>query len=604
MYAPRGRHRRWLTGLITAGGITASLFAAAIPAQAAEVDGLTAGASLRSAANATPAVPTSVSTSPAPQDAPGQPDYGCNGTGAWGWIGNGGVGGGITLQGKIADPDPGQLVSGQFEMWDGATHLIAMGKPADAAAGTLDSDSDSGWQSSGSFASKRVPTSYLVNGHAYGYRLRTDDGTAQSAVSTSCHFKYDDTAPTIQSINGSDITGGSCIDGGTLDAATTTVNLTLKGADTGSGLDHFGSTLSGNVIPDTTGTATLRIPVGGWGSHFVDISATDRAGNQSGAVCYQFYVVADPTAQVAPGDIDGDAIPDFAAVPAAGSYTSNPGLRYYPTNVGSPSGAIASNSTDGPNIDGSWTGALTAHRSTPVRSVTGNRVDDLWALGTSNLVYLYFNNSNSDIGAHANQYYSRDSRATISRPACVATITNCAQYAANWSKVEQLVAPGDMNNDGLPDLITEETGNQLWFFPGTLGGTQFGAPQLIGNSAWDGYTLIAPGNTPTDPGIAALWARANATGALYRYAPSLDTTTGKLTLSTNTLIGTGYSAADYPLIISVGDISGDGLPDLIATTSSGSLVDQFGSATAEFNGTPGQPTRLAAGGWNQITAIS
>jgi hypothetical protein len=577
----------------------ASLFAASVPARA---DDVTAAAPLLSAANTTPAVPTSVSTSPAPQDAPGHPNYGCNGTGDWGWIAKGGLGGDVTLQGKVTDPDPGQLVSGQFEMWDGATHIIAMGKPADTAAGTLASDSDAGWQASGSFASKHVPTSHLVNGHSYGFRLRANDGTAQSAVSTSCHFRYDETAPVL-SINGSTSTGGSCIEGGTLGATRTTLDLTLQATDTGSGLDHFDSTLGGDhLIPDATGTATLQDPLRGAGEYFIDISATDKAGNQASG-CYHFYVSADPTAQVAPGDINGDGIPDFTAVPAAGSYTSNPGLRYYPTNVAGPRGAIASNSTDGPNTDGSWTGALTAHRSTPARSVSGGRIDDLWALGTSHLMYLYRNNG-PDIATHANQYYSRDSRVPVSRPACDPTLATCAQYAAGWSSVQQLIAPGDMNNDGIPDLITEETGNQLWFFPGGTASGSFGAPQLIGSGAWDNYTLIAPGNTPTDSGVATLWAREDATGAIYRYTPSLDTATGKLVLSAATRIGSGYPSATYPLIMSVGDISGDGLPDLIATTSAGSLVDQFGSPTAEFDGTPGRPTRLAAGGWTQITTIS
>jgi hypothetical protein len=592
----RTRRRRRSAGLLATLGTTVALFAAAAPAYA---DGASATAQ-RSSADSAPAVPTSVGTTPPPQDSPGHPNYGCNGTGDWGWIANGGSGGKVTLVGKISDPDPGQLVTAQFELWDGAHHLIVMGRPADPAAGTLSSSSDSGWQTSGSIASKSVPTSYLVDGHSYGFRLRADDGTLRSAASTSCHFRYDATAPTL-SINGASSTG-SCIDGGSLPAGRTSLDLDLRGEDSGSGLDHFDTDSGvGPLAPDADGAATLHLPLRSGGDHTVTVTAVDRAGNDS-SLCYQFFAAGDPTPQVVPGDIDGDGLPDFTAVPVAGSYASDPGLRYYPTNVSSPRGAIASHSTDGPNPDGSWTGALTAHRSSPTRSVTGARVDDLLALGTGHALYLYRNNG-STAGSHDNQLYSGDSRAFLPRPGCDATLADCSRYPADWSSVRQLVAPGDMNGDGTPDLVTEETGGLLWFFPGNTIG-QLGSPQLIGTGTWDGYTLIAPGNTPTTPGTAALWARDNATGALFRYDTSVDASTGTLSLSSGARIGGGYPAAVYPLIISVGDINGDGLPDLIATTSTGSLVDQLGSTTAAFDGTPGRPTRIAAGGWNQISTIS
>ncbi|MBM9510211.1 hypothetical protein [Actinacidiphila acididurans] len=585
--SPRTRHRRGLAGLLAASAIIASALLAAVPAHA----------------ETAPAVPTDVSTTPAPQDATGQPNYGCNGTGDWGWIAAGGSGGEVVLQGRITDPDAGRPISAQFEMWDGPRHLIVMGQPADPTAGTLDSDADTHWQTSGSIASKAVPTSLLVSGHSYGFRLRATDGTAQSAVSVSCHFTYDATTPDL-TINGSRSTGsGTCIDGGTLASNRTALDLTLRATDTVSGLDHFGSSLgSAPVVPDANGAAVLHDPLRGPGTYIIEATANDRAGNQA-TMCYRFNVSDAPATQVAPGDIDGDALPDVAAVPAAGSYTGNPGLRYYLTDVAGPRGAIASNSNNGPNTDGTWTGALTAHRSSPVRSVTGGRVDDLWALGTNHLMYLYHNNDGPLMADHGNQYYSSDSRVFVSRPACDTALSDCSHYTGTWASVRQSVAPGDMNNDGIPDLITEEAGNQLWFFPGT-NAAGFGRAQLIGTGTWDDETLIAPGNTSTTPGTAALWARDDTTGALSSYTAALDATTGRLTLSAATPIGAGYPAAGYPLIISVGDISGDGLPDLIATTASGALVDQLATPATAFDGTPGHPTRLSTGGWTQIASIS
>jgi hypothetical protein len=262
--------------------------------------------------------------------------------------------------------------------------------------------------------------------------------------------------------------------------------------------------------------------------------------------------------------------------------------------------------TNGPNTDSTWTGALIAHRSTPQRSATGTKTDDLWALGTNHQLYLYGDNINTPEGTagHGNQYYSKDSRGTVARPACTTNTTTCALYASGWSAVKQLIAPGDMNGDGIPDLITAETGNLLWYFPGLDPG-HFGAPQLLGNGGWDTFTVIAPGNTAGDGGHATLWARDDSTGTLYSYANTV--TSGIITLGARAQIGTGYTAANYPLIISVGDISGDSVPDLIATTAADKLVDQLGTAQSsatEFDGSRGAPGQIGDAGWGSIATIN
>ncbi|MEE4546264.1 hypothetical protein V2S66_30415 [Streptomyces sp. V4-01] len=564
--------------------------------------------------NTIPNMPTALAAAPVPQNAPGDTTQGCNATGPWGWIPKGGSGGYVTLAGKISDPDAShnQLAYGQFALWDdstpgGATAIISLGS---SPGGALDSNSDEGWQGSGSTAHKRVATTNLVNGHLYGWLMRTNDGINYSDSTTACHFRYDSSAPTGVTINNSNTSSGSCTDGGTLGVVGTSVRLPIAGTDAESGLHHFDWTL-GAASDLASDGGTLLVPgfpltltPTSWGTYFLNVAAVDNAGNESGAVCYSFYLSDNPSAHVTPGDIDGDGLPDLAAVPTAGSYPTNPGLRIFPTNALNPAGAIASNSTDGPNADNSWTGALTAHRSTPQRSTSGTtKADELWALGTNHALSLYRNNVDTPEGIayYNNQYYSRGLRISITRPSCNA----CAGYAATWSSVAQLIAPGDMNGDGIPDLVTEETGGQLWFFPGNAAGNGFDTPQEIGTTSWDSYTVIAPGNTSGDNGLASLWARNKTTGSLDQYTPSKDAT-GKITL-TKTQIGSNYTAAAYPLIISVGDISGDNIPDLIATTATGSLVDQLGTATpstTEFDGTPGKPGRIAASGWNQIASIS
>ena len=68
------------------------------------------------------------------------------------------------------------------------------------------------------------------------------------------------------------------------------------------------------------------------------------------------------------------------------------------------------------------------------------------------------------------------------------------------------------------------------------------------------------------------------------------------------LVGTGFTAATYPLMTSIGDANGDGIPDLYATTASGGLVFIPGVTGGGF----GSP--VAVGGtktnWAKVTGLA
>ncbi|WP_037571482.1 FG-GAP repeat domain-containing protein [Phaeacidiphilus oryzae] len=564
-----------------------------------------------------PDVPTGMSTVPN-STAPAGP--GCStDSSTFGWISSGGSGGAVTLRAPVKDADAGagQLVRGQFALWDntasGTPAVISLGGTTSVPSGTLDSNADNGWITSGGTATKSIPISDLTDGHEYGWFLRADDGIAHSDTGTVCHFLYDAHAPSAFQLNGNAIDDGTCIKGANLDPAHPSVALSLNASDkpsdaeTGynwSGVTHFSyATNDASTLDDDGGTHITATSTGGgaytaslslsgfsnWGTNTVWIDAVDAAGNRSATECYTFYLPWNSTTNVPPGDLTGDGHPDILAQSIDGA------LRSYPTTLttGDATPVLASSAIDGPNSangTSTWANAQYVHRSGPDHSTTNNRVDDLWALNTSGQLALFENTDPTGAAEPATYEYFAPTKMikSVARPTCTATDGSCDGYATGttdstgdhpWSSVEHLLAVGDMTGDGWPDLVTQENGGQLWLFPGNASDS-FNTPQrLMPSLNWDRYTLIAPGNTTSDGGVAAIWARTNSTGNVYAFPAHLSG--GSVTLGSGTQIGTNYTPDAYPLVFSVGDLDGDGHPDLAAVTRDGALITQKGAATAD-----------------------
>ncbi|MGW7469482.1 FG-GAP repeat domain-containing protein [Streptomyces xantholiticus] len=88
---------------------------------------------------------------------------------------------------------------------------------------------------------------------------------------------------------------------------------------------------------------------------------------------------------------------------------------------------------------------------------------------------------------------------------------------SGWSQYNKLVGAGDYNLDGRADLIARSSAG-LFFYPGTgKAGSPFGARIQVGGAGWSQYTnLAAPGDINGD-GIADLLA-SNSAGQLFFYA--------------------------------------------------------------------------------------
>jgi hypothetical protein len=123
-----------------------------------------------------------------------------------------------------------------------------------------------------------------------------------------------------------------------------------------------------------------------------------------------------------------------------------------------------------------------------------------------------------------------------------------------WQAYSMLTGPGDLSGDGRPDLLGVDSSGRLWLWPGT-GTGGFGTRRLIGSSGWNSMNLLVGAGDWNRDGIPDLLARSAGTGTLYLYP---RTATG---WGSRVTIGTGWNAMR---IAGTGDMDGDALPDLVA----------------------------------------
>ncbi|MEU9048010.1 MULTISPECIES: VCBS repeat-containing protein [unclassified Kitasatospora] len=109
--------------------------------------------------------------------------------------------------------------------------------------------------------------------------------------------------------------------------------------------------------------------------------------------------------------------------------------------------------------------------------------------------------------------------------------------------MSQLVTPGDLNADGINDLVARDESGDLYAYPGTgaLNGTNtLGARVKIG-SGWNSMTNLVGADLNSDGtgDIAAVQAAPGSTGSFYVY-PGTGSINGMNILGARTQIGTGW----------------------------------------------------------------
>ncbi|MEU7058207.1 VCBS repeat-containing protein [Streptomyces sp. NPDC046197] len=154
-----------------------------------------------------------------------------------------------------------------------------------------------------------------------------------------------------------------------------------------------------------------------------------------------------------------------------------------------------------------------------------------------------------------------------------------------------VAGPGDLSGDGHADLIARDTGGDLWFIAGVKGGAVTGKPVFLG-SGWNIYSRIVGASDLTGDGIPDIVATTPG-GSMYLY-PGL----GNGTFGSRTYIGSGWQG--YTKLAAPGDLTGDGKGDLVAVDSAGRLWLYPGLGNSHF----GTRTEIGTGGWNGYHDIS
>ncbi|MFF7717095.1 trypsin-like serine protease [Streptomyces sp. NPDC007988] len=155
--------------------------------------------------------------------------------------------------------------------------------------------------------------------------------------------------------------------------------------------------------------------------------------------------------------------------------------------------------------------------------------------------------------------------------------------AKGWSKHKQIVAPGDVTGDELPDMLAVDSTGTMRVYPGK-GNGGFAAPVAVG-TGWGSFTMVRGHGDFTADGKADIFAR-KSDGKTYLYK---GTGVATKPFATPVLVG---AFGSMNAIVTTGDVNSDGHADVMTRDTTGKLWLYPGKGNGGFN------ARVAFGtGW-------
>ncbi|WP_367322144.1 FG-GAP repeat domain-containing protein [Streptomyces sp. HUAS ZL42] len=207
------------------------------------------------------------------------------------------------------------------------------------------------------------------------------------------------------------------------------------------------------------------------------------------------------------------------------------------------------------------TGWPTTIRAVPIGDLSGDRCNDVLVRLSSGVLRLY-------------------------KPSCGAALKPSTPYTTlgpGWNQYDVLTSPGDVTKDGRPDLIARNPSTgAVYLYKGTSTGTLAARVKLYDN--WKAYKKVVGVGDLNGDGVGDLLAQ-DKSNNLYRYLG-----TGKGTFSGRVRLFANWGGS-YNVVVGVGDITGDGKADLVARDTAGVLYRIPGTGTGTF----GSRVKIATG---------